>query len=103
MKAKYGKKRTVTLVVKDLNEISKGEYANEFHMQEDSLIIEKNEKESSVSFTFDKDMLGISDIVTFTMNKTEVKDMNIRETELAEIVKEIYNHTLMENENETGN
>ena len=103
LKAKYGKKRTVTLVVKDLNEISKGEYANEFHMQEDSLIIEKNEKESSVSFTFDKDMLGISDIVTFTMNKTEVKDMNIRETELAEIVKEIYNHTLMENENETGN
>jgi hypothetical protein len=28
--------------------------------------------------------------------------MNIRETELSEIVKEIYNHKIMENENETG-
>ena len=47
--------------------------------------------------------MGISDIVTYTMEKTEVMDMNIRETELSEIVKEIYNHKFMENKDETGN
>jgi ABC-type uncharacterized transport system ATPase subunit len=71
-------------------------------MKKDSLIIDKDEKDSSVSFTFDKDTLAISDIVTYTLEKTEVMDMNIRETELSEIVKEIYNHKIMENENETG-
>lgn len=101
LKEKYGKTRTVTLTVKDLNDIKKEDYAKEFHMEKESLLIEKNYEESCVSFTFDKDKLGISDIVTFTMNKTEVKDISIRETELAEIVKEIYNHTILENENET--
>ena len=103
LKAKYGKKRTVTLVVKDMSVISKGDYADKFGMKKDSLVIEKDEKDSSVSFTFDKDTLGISDIVTYTLEKTEVMDMTIKETELSEIVKEIYNHKLVENENETGN
>lgn len=103
LKAKYGKSCTVTLNVKELGDIKKEDYAKEFQMEKDTLFIEKNQEESSVSFTFDKDKLGISDIVTFTMNKTEVKDISIRETELAEIVKEIYNHTITENENETGN
>ena len=102
LKEKYGKKRKVTLVVKDMSVISKGDYAKKFGMKKDSLIIDKDEKDSSVSFTFDKDTLGISDIVTYTLEKTEVMDMNIRETELSEIVKEIYNHKIMENENETG-
>ena len=83
--------------------ISKGDYADTFGMKKDSLVIEKDEKDSSVSFTFDKDTLGISDIVTYTLEKTEVMDMTIKETELSEIVKEIYNHKLVENENETGN
>ena len=103
LKGKYGKKRTVTLVVKDMSVISKGDYAEKFGMKKDSLIIEKDEKDSSVSFTFEKDRLGISDIVTYTLEKTDVMDMTIRETELSEIVKEIYNHEIMENENETGN
>jgi len=103
LKDKYGKKRKVTLVVKDLSVISKGDYAHKLGMKKDSLIIEKDEKDSSVSFTFDKDTLGISDIVTYTLEKTEVMDMNIRETELSEIVKEIYNHKFMENNDETGN
>lgn len=103
LKEKYGKMRKVTLVVDDLSVISKGDYAKKFGMDKDSLMIEKDVTDSSVSFTFEKDKLGISDIVTYTMEKTEVKDMNIRETELSEIVKEIYNHEIMENENETGN
>ena len=103
LKDKYGKKRKVTLVVKDLSAISKGDYAQKLGMDKESLIIEKDEKDSSVSFTFDKDTLGISDIVTYTLEKTEVMDMTIRETELSEIVKEIYNHKIVENENETGN
>ncbi len=103
LKDKYGKKRTVTLTVKDLSVISKGDFAEKFHMEKDSLGIEKDKNTSFVSFTFDKDRLGISEIVSYTMEKTDVIDMSIRETELAEIVKEIYNHTLGENENETGN
>lgn len=103
LKEKYGKTRMVTLTVKDMSVISKGDYAQKFGMDKEELLIEKNLKESSVCFTFDKGRLGISDIVTYTMEKTDVMDMNIRETELSEIVKEIYNHKITEMENETGN
>lgn len=100
LKEKYGKRRTVTLTVKELSNIKKEDYANKFHMEKDTLLIEKNQNESSVSFTFEKDTLGVSDIISFTMENTKVRDVNIRETELAEIVKEIYNHKIMEKKNE---
>ena len=44
LKDKYGKKRKVTLAVKDMSVISKGDYAQKFGMKKDSLFIEKDEK-----------------------------------------------------------
>ena len=50
------------------------------------------EEESTINFTFDKNAVAVSDIIAYVMDVTEVKDMNIRETDLGEIVKEIYHN-----------
>lgn len=42
--------------------------------------------------TFDKHRLQVPQILSAVMAAVEVKDVQIQETELAEIVKEIYNH-----------
>ena len=38
--------------------------------------------------------MQISEIISAVMSVSEVKDVEIKETELSEIVKEIYNHNL---------
>lgn len=42
--------------------------------------------------SFDKHKIQVPQILSAVMSVTEVKDVQIQETELSEIVKEIYNH-----------
>ena len=48
---------------------------------------------STITVSFDKNKLQVSDVVEQMMKHMQVKDIKIQETELAEIVKAIYNHT----------
>ena len=53
-------------------------------------------KEKNIVVTFNKHKVQISQIITEVMKFTEVKDVQIRETDLADIVKEIYNNGVKE-------
>lgn len=92
LKDTYGRKRTVSLTVKDLKALQIKDFTTKLNILEKDFIVEQDETENAISFTFDKQLVNISDIISCVMGQTEVKDVNIRETELAEIVKEIYNH-----------
>lgn len=92
LKDTYGKKRTVSLSVHDLKTVMETDFTKKLNVSKDEFIIESDEAENIVSFTFDKSLVNVSDIISCTMEQTEVKDVNISETELAEIVKEIYHH-----------
>lgn len=46
-----------------------------------------------LSVTFDKHQIQVPQVLTAVMKRTEVQDIQIQETELAEIVKDIYNST----------
>ena len=49
--------------------------------------------------TFDKHKLQVPQILSVVMELTEVTDIKLQETELAEIVKEIYNRGSIEKDN----
>lgn len=53
-----------------------------------------NKETNVLQVTFDKQETQAGDIISSVMKKTEVSDIKIEETELAEIVKEIYQHNL---------
>lgn len=92
LKDTYGKKRTVSLSVYDIKTVMEADFTKKLNIPADKFIVEADESENIVSFTFDKHFVNVSDIISCTMEQTEVRDINIRETELAEIVKEIYRY-----------
>ncbi len=92
LKDTYGTKRKVVMEVKqpelvkhiclsELLNVSDSDYQMEFDSQNNVL-----------SVVFDKNKMQVPQILSEVMNITEVSDIQIQETELAEIVKEIYNH-----------
>jgi len=56
--------------------------------------IETDEENNQLAFVFDKNDMQVSDVISAAMGATEVRDIQIQETELSEIVKAIYKHGL---------
>ena len=104
LKDTYGQRRKVTMEVRKpevLGELSLDKKINSMnHRGSDTCheiteadyeaILDVENKTYTVSF--DKHKMQIPQILSAVMELTEVTDIKLQETELAEIVKEIYNH-----------
>ena len=104
LKDTYGSKRKVVLEVKNVEAVQKLNLAETLGLQIDATNI-TGEVVENVAYTadldadkkiytvtFDKHKLQAPQILSAVMEVTEVTDIKLQETELAEIVKEIYNH-----------
>ena len=65
-------------------------------VEEGDLTAVYDKESSTLNVTFDKHKIQIPQILSAVMDRVEIKDVQIQETELAQIVKEIYNHGMME-------
>ena len=92
LKDSYGKKRGITFWVKDCGKISLEELIERNSLKQEQVTMETDLMEQTVHFMFDKQEVSVSAIVSYVMEKTQVKDMKLKETQLSEIVKEIYNN-----------
>lgn len=95
LKDTYGSRRSVSMEVRQMEaarKISWEELRRE--KGEDVLRIEFDDEQNRLVASFDKNEIQVSDVISKAMAATDVKDIQIQETELAEIVKEIYNHGL---------
>ncbi|MDE6052469.1 MAG: sugar ABC transporter ATP-binding protein, partial [Lachnospiraceae bacterium] len=96
LKDTYGTKRKVSMEVKQPEKL-RGLCIHEMlGVKSDECTMELDYKNSMLSVTFDKHKLQVPQVLSAVMGVAEVKDVQIQETELAEIVKEIYNHGLSE-------
>ena len=103
LKDSYGKRRKVTMEVrkpellKELKLFQKISDMNCVQIVENDYesILDMENKTYTVSF--DKRKIQVPQILSAVMELTEVTDIKLQETELAEIVKEIYNHGSAEN------
>jgi ABC-2 type transport system ATP-binding protein len=87
LKDAYGSKRKVVMEVKDVAAVERLNLAENTALTTD-LDVDKK----LFTVTFDKHKLQAPQILSAVMEVTEVTDIKLQETELAEIVKEIYNH-----------
>lgn len=90
LKEQYGTTRKVVLEVADVaraREIPLHEYLG---VEPDSYEIQADGENSTVTVSFDKNRMQVSEVIGQMMQHTQVKDIKILETELAEIVKAIY-------------
>lgn len=92
LKDTYGTKRKVVMEVKQPENVKKKRLSELLNISEEAYQIELDNKNNVLSVWFDKNMLQVPQILAAVMHMSEVSDIQIQETELAEIVKEIYNH-----------
>lgn len=92
LKDQFGKMRKVTMEVRNPAEAAELNLAKELGVSQELCKVDADEENSSIIVSFDKHKIQVSDVIAQFMKKTEVKDIKIQETELSEIVKEIYNH-----------
>lgn len=88
LKEKYGSRKSVSMEVKQTDAV------RAIKWKFDEIKVEIDEEQNTMTASFDKNITHVSEIISAVMDVTEVKDIQIKETELAEIVKAIYNHGL---------
>lgn len=98
LKDTYGKRRKVTMEVrrpellKELQLFQKIECVNGVQIAENDYDSVLDAESKTFTVSFDKHKMQVPQILSAVMELTEVTDIKLQETELAEIVKEIYNH-----------
>ena len=96
LKDQYGAKRQVIMDVREPEKIASLNLARELQLDEKDCISELDQVNKRLTVTFDKNKIEIPQIITNVMKVSQVKDIKIQETELTEIVKEIYHHGVKE-------
>jgi ABC-2 type transport system ATP-binding protein len=90
IKETYGYMRTVQTFVKDVKAAKGIDIAKAFNLSPEDAVT--SIKENSLVVSFNKNKISISDIVGHIMSKLQVIDINIKETDIEDIVKNIYSH-----------
>lgn len=98
LKDTYGKRRKVSMEVRKPEALQMLSLAEQINRASQLRISEKDyeavldAESKTYTVTFDKHKMQVPQILSAVMELTEVTDIKLQETELAEIVKEIYNH-----------
>ena len=90
LKETYGTKRKVSVEVKQPQKLKELRLAQLLEVEENDYQTEFDAEKNSFSVTFDKHKIQAPQVLNAVMEVTEVQDIQIQETELAEIVKDIY-------------
>lgn len=90
IKETYGYMRTVQTFVKDVKTAKSIDIARAFNLPSKDAVT--SIKDNSLVVSFNKSKISISDIVGHIMSKLQVIDINIKETDIEDIVKNIYSH-----------
>lgn len=94
LKERYGTRRKVLMEVKDIDAALNMQLNEWMNVSKDSYTIEADNEPNVIAISFDNNLIHVSDVISQVMSHMEVRDIKIQETELAQIVKEIYNHGL---------
>lgn len=94
LKDTYGTKRKVIMEVRSVPQAKSVDWAAVLGVEDTLFTVELDEENCQLAIAFDKNDLQVSDVIAAAMKACEVKDIQIQETELSEIVKAIYQHGL---------
>lgn len=90
LKDTYGKRRKISMEIKKPEILKEFDISKTLGVSADDCSWTLDCDNRTYSVSFDKHKIQIPQIMNAVMDKTEVKDIQVQETELAEIVKEIY-------------
>ena len=100
LKDTYGTKRSVSMEVKQPKALEHFNICEALGVSPSDCSATLDSQKNILSVTLDKHKIQIPQVLGAVMKYTEVCDIQIQETELAEIVKDIYNNTQMVQQSE---
>lgn len=96
LKETYGTKRRVSMEIRQPEKVRELHLPELLNVRKEDCSVSYEKENSTLSVTFDKHKIQVPQLLTAVMSVTEVRDVQIQETELAQIVKEIYSHGIPE-------
>ena len=88
LKHNYGQMRTFRFELTDPGDISRLDYLSRFKLSEDDCAVEV--KNTSVCVKFNSSLVSVEDMISYTLQSVHVKDIEIRDVEIEEIIKRLY-------------
>lgn len=84
----YGITRKVSIDLQDISKVAAIDFNQIFQLSQEDLMTER--EATIITFTFNKGKINVSDIISRVMEYGTVRDIKIEETNIGEIVKQIY-------------
>lgn len=88
LKEKYGQMRELAFVSPDENALKILGYAEKFGLSDDDLIQEQDG--TSCKIRFNSAIVPVSDMLSYTLSKINVKDINVKDADIEEIIRRLY-------------
>lgn len=88
LKEKYGQMRELAFVSPDENALKTLGYAEKFGLSDDDLIQEQDG--TSCKIRFNSAIVPVSDMLSYTLSKINIKDINVKDADIEEIIRRLY-------------
>lgn len=96
LKREFGQMRDLQFELSDLNDINKLDYISRFDVTEED-VTSKSEG-ALVSVRFNSDKITVEDMLSYTLSKVHVKDINLKDADIEEIIRRLYRQEVSINE-----
>ncbi len=88
LKHNFGNVRTFAFELTNPDDFSKLDYRTKYRLSDDDISVERDK--SCVTVKYSTDKVSVEDIVSYTLSAVHVKDMQIKDVEIEEIIKRLY-------------
>lgn len=88
LKHNFGNVRTFAFELVNAEDYNRLDYRIEFRLSEDDITVEQDKNAVTVKFRADK--VGIDRIISYTLATVSIKDMQVKDVEIEEIIKRLY-------------
>lgn len=88
LKEKYGQMRELAFVSSEENVLGILNYAEKFNLSDDDLFVESDGLSCKVRFN--SAFVPVGDMLSYTLDKINVKDINVKDADIEEIIRRLY-------------
>ena len=88
LKKEFGQMRDLQFELSNAADVNKLDYINNFKVKNDD--VQLTNEGVSVSVRFNSDKISVEDILSYTLSKVHVKDINLKDADIEEIIRRLY-------------
>lgn len=88
LKMRFGQMRELHFELKDADSFESLKYSEDFSFGEEDLTVDKNGSE--VNVRFNSDIVSVEKMLSYTLSKVHVKDINVKDADIEEIIRRLY-------------